>query len=82
MTERGLRLLMVEDSEEDAELIRIELQRSGYSIDWKRVQTEPDFLRAIEEPWDLIISDFQMPTFDGLRAFSLYQSASLDTPFI
>jgi two-component system, cell cycle sensor histidine kinase and response regulator CckA len=82
MTERGLRLLMVEDSEEDAELIRIELQRSGYSIDWKRVQTEADFLGAIQEPWDLIISDFQMPMFDGLRAFTLYQRASLDTPFI
>ncbi len=77
-----LRVLMVEDSEDDAELIRIELSLAGYELIWKRVETESDFIAALEETWDLIISDYQMPEFDGLRAFALYEQRELDTPFI
>jgi two-component system, cell cycle sensor histidine kinase and response regulator CckA len=77
-----LRLLMIEDSDEDAELIRMELERAGYRIHWKRVQTEPDLVSALDEPWDLIISDFRMPGFDGLRAFAIYEQRGLDVPFI
>jgi hypothetical protein len=73
---------MVEDSEDDAELIRLELESADFVIDWRRVETEQGFLEALEEPWDLIISDYQMPGFDGLRAFALYKERELDTPFI
>ncbi|HET9947504.1 MAG TPA: response regulator [Longimicrobiales bacterium] len=77
-----VRLLLVEDSEDDAELIRRELERSGLELTWKRVDNEPEFLSALHEEWDVIVSDFQMPTFNGLRAFSVYREAGLDTPFI
>ncbi len=80
--DRRLRLLMVEDSEEDAELIRVELQRGGFEIDWERVQTEAAFVDALDQDWDLIISDFKMPEFDGLRAFTLFKRQAIDTPFI
>ncbi len=77
-----LRLLLIEDSEDDAELICLELERGGFELDWRRVETEETFRAALDGPWDVIISDFQMPEFDGLHAFSLYKDRKLDTPFI
>jgi len=73
---------MVEDSEDDAFLIRRELTKAGYQLDWKRVDREADFIAALDDPWDLIISDFHMPEFDGLRAFAVYRESGVDTPFI
>ena len=77
-----IRVLLVEDSEDEAELIRLELRRGSFEPVWRRVDTEPDFLAALEEEWDLILSDYQMPTFDGLRAFRLYRERGLDIPFL
>ena len=78
-----LRLLLVEDSEDDAELILMELERAGFLLQCKRLETEEEFITALDEAgWDIIISDFQMPQFDGLRAFSIYKDRGIDTPFI
>jgi len=77
-----LRLLMIEDSEDDAELIRLELERAGFELDWMVLAEEPQLDAALCEPWDIIVCDFQMPQFDGLRAFSLYKQREIDTPFI
>jgi signal transduction histidine kinase/DNA-binding response OmpR family regulator len=78
-----LRLLIVEDDDADAELVRLELERAGYELEWTRVDTESALREALtQEPWDLIISDFAMPRFDGLRAFEIFQQLRLDTPFI
>jgi len=83
MTATPLRVLFVEDSETDAELIRFELRRGGYSIEFERVETEDTFLKALHSgKWDLIISDFSMPQFDGLRAFKVFHKQGLDIPFI
>jgi hypothetical protein len=78
-----LRVLFVEDSEVDTELICSELRRGGYDLHFKRADTEPEFLSALaNETWDLIISDFSMPHFDGIAAFELYSKQGLDIPFI
>jgi PAS domain S-box-containing protein len=77
-----VRLLMVEDSEDDAFLIRRELTKAGFELDWRRVDREEDFVAALTDEWDLIISDFHMPEFDGLRAFAVYRELGLDIPFI
>ena len=77
-----LRLLLIEDSEDDAELITLELERAGFLLDYRRLETEAEFMEALREPWDVIISDFQMPQFDGVRAFAIYKSRGIDTPFI
>lgn len=80
---RQLRLLIVEDSEDDAFLIKRELVRGGYDVALKRVDTGAAFYAALEqEPWDLIISDYNLPGFDGLAALKAVKEHSFDIPFI
>jgi len=77
-----LKLLLVEDDESDAELVRLELERGGFALDWIRVDSEPLLREALEKQWDVIISDFAMPGFSGLRAFEIYRGSAPETPFI
>ena len=77
-----LRVLIVEDQPADAELILYELHREGFDPDWRRVETEPDYLACLGSPPDVILSDYTMPQFDGLRALHLLQEHGLDIPFI
>jgi PAS domain S-box-containing protein len=81
---RTVHVLMVEDSVDDAELVIAELRRAGFDPHWKRVQTEADLVTALEsgDLPDLILSDYSMPRFDGLRAVDLVRGRGLDTPFI
>lgn len=80
---QSLRVLFVEDSEVDTELICAQLKRGGYDVDHERVETEESMLSALQtRPWDLIISDFSMPKFDGLSAFELFRKQGYDIPFI
>jgi PAS domain S-box-containing protein len=76
-------VLIVEDSENDAALLEIELQRAGYDTNCQRVETAEAMTAALEEaPWDIIIADYVMPRFDGLAALALVKEKGLDLPFI
>src|SRR6266550_5207280 len=77
-----LNILLVEDSEEDAELVVAELRRAGFEPQWKRVITEADYRASLEDAPDLIISDFALPQFSGLRAMDLLRERGLDIPVI
>jgi len=80
---RPLRVLIIEDSENDAILLLRELRRSGYAPVHERVDTAAAMRDALEnKKWDIIISDFVMPQFSGLEALKLTQEAGLDLPFI
>lgn len=79
---KRITVLVVEDSPEDAALIIHELQRAGLTPEWTRVETEADFLQAIQAAPDLIISDYSMPQFNGLKAIKLLREHQQDTPFI
>ena len=80
---KPLRVLIVEDSENDALLLLRELRRSGYEPVYDRVYTEAALNDAIEKKqWDIIISDFIMPQFSGLEALKLVKNKELDIPFI
>ncbi len=78
-----LRVLLVEDSPFDAELLVRELQRFGYAPAWERVDT-PEALQAalVRQPWDLVLADYAMPRFSGLDALELVNSSGLELPFI
>lgn len=78
-----LRVLIVEDSEDDSALIVRELKRAGYETDFKRVDSH-DALKSILalQDWDLVISDFSMPQFSGTDALKLVRATGSDAPFI
>ncbi|MFL5345563.1 MAG: sensor histidine kinase [Hyalangium sp.] len=78
-----LRLLLIEDSSDDEELLLQELGTSGYDVSHTLVMTREELSRALEAgPWDAIISDYRLPGFTGLEAFSLVQQRGLDIPFL
>lgn len=78
-----LRVLLVEDSEDDAALTLRQLKKGGYEPSHKRVDT-PEAMRAALEAndWDVILSDYTMPEFSGPAALALLRSMELDLPFI
>jgi PAS domain S-box-containing protein len=78
---KPIRVLIVEDSEEDALLIAHQLQ-TAYDLEYQRVVNASQMRVALEKYWDVIISDFSMPGFDGLDALRLLQETKLDIPFI
>jgi two-component system, cell cycle sensor histidine kinase and response regulator CckA len=78
-----LRLLLVEDSEDDAELMLRELRGAGYDPTCRRVQTAHAMEDALDSgPWDLVISDYVLPRFSAPAALALVQESGLDLPFI
>ncbi len=81
--DRALRILLVEDAETDAELQFRELRRSGIAFDARRVQTESDFLVQLAEyAPDIIVSDYSVPGFGGLRALEIARERVPDLPFV
>jgi two-component system cell cycle sensor histidine kinase/response regulator CckA len=80
--ETRLRVLIVEDNANDAELIIREATKAGFKFDWQRVETEAEFLAELVKAPDLILSDYSLPRFDGLRAVASVRERGLDTPFI
>jgi signal transduction histidine kinase len=78
-----LRVLIVEDSEHDAELLAIELRRGGYAVAYARVHTEETMRRALADgEWDVVVSDFSMPQFSGMAALRVLRESGRDLPFI
>ena len=83
MTDKPLRVLLVEDSEVDALSVIRELTRGGYAPTYERVET-PDAMELSlkRQGWDVVISDYSMPHFSGLGALTLLQEMKLELPFI
>jgi len=83
MVKGTLQVLLVEDSENDAALLEIELQRAGYDCSCHRVEA-PEAMRSAlnAQSWDLVIADYLMPHFNGLAALALVKEQGLDVPFI
>jgi PAS domain S-box-containing protein len=80
---RALRILILEDTESDAELMTYELRLSEIDYSYRRVTDREQFLNALrEEKPDVILSDFHLPGFDGLEALALAEAECPEVPFI
>ena len=78
-----LRVLLAEDSENDARLLLHELRRAGFEPQHVRVDTAAAMSAALEsQSWDFVISDYHMPTFSGTAALALVRERDREVPFI
>jgi signal transduction histidine kinase/DNA-binding response OmpR family regulator len=77
-----LRVLLIEDSVDDAELLLHELRHGGYDVHWQRVETADALRTALMDPWDVVISDYTLPEFSAMQALGLVKEHDRDLPFI
>src|SRR5690606_28948964 len=77
-----LRVLHVEDSELDHELVMHHLRRGGIEADVLRVEDEAGLCEALEEEWDLVLSDYNLPGYSGLAALEKVRASGRLVPFI
>lgn len=78
-----LRVLVIEDSEDDTLLLIRELQRGGYDPAYQRVETSDSMIDALSDrSWDIIFADYTMPHFNGVNALQLLQEREIDIPLI
>lgn len=81
--DKTLRVLIIEDSEDDAILLVQELKRGGYDPIFERVDTPAAMIEFLEkQTWDILICDYSMPHFNALEALKLLHKSGLDLPFI
>ncbi len=82
-TDGTLRVLIIEDSEDDTVLLLRELSQGDYSLRWRRVDTRDELIDALSrQVWDIILSDHSMPSFSGVAALAVVRERGLDVPFI
>lgn len=80
---KELRVLIVEDSEDDELLLLRVLRQGGYKPVWERVETSEVMRAALENGhWEVIIADYVMPRFSGLAALDILKQSGQDLPFI
>ena len=79
---RILRVLHVEDSELDHQLIAAQLKRAGLQVEMERLDALAAVLAVLDRPWDAIISDYNLPGYSGLQVLEALKERRLQTPFI
>ena len=80
---RRLQVLMIEDNEDDSLLLAHRFRHAGYLLDVLRVDTPAGTETALRsQPWDLILSDHDLPGFSAIAALGIMQQLDLDIPFI
>jgi sigma-B regulation protein RsbU (phosphoserine phosphatase) len=79
---RPLRVLMIEDSDFDAELLLALLDRGGYRVTHTRVESAAELRKALDRDWDIVIADYNLPQFDALAALEIVKTSGKDIPFI
>lgn len=81
--ESKLKLLLIEDNDDDALLLRHEIMRGYKNIHYFRVETDKNLRAAlISQPWDIVISDYALPSFNGLEALKIVKEHDEDLPFV
>jgi PAS domain S-box-containing protein len=79
---KTLKVLMIEDSEMDSALLAEALEDSGYEVETARIETEKELRASLQENWDIILSDYNLPAFSGLKALEVLKESAQDIPII
>src|SRR5579863_7742385 len=79
---RPLRVLIVDDSEDDAQLLVRHLTRGGYDLTFARVCTPAAMSAELARPWDLVLCDYAMPSYSGMQALQQLRETNSEVPFI
>ncbi|MGB5216663.1 MAG: PAS domain S-box protein [Smithella sp.] len=80
---QSLRVLIIEDSEDDVLLVIRELKKGGYHPDYERIETAPEMIKALrEKQWDIILCDYNLPKFSAPSAINLLKDENADIPLI
>ena len=78
-----LNVLIIEDSEEDTDLLLLELKRGGFAPSYRRVETAAGLVDALaNQKWDVVLSDYSMPRFTVAEALNIVHQLKLDIPFM
>lgn len=81
--DKNLRVLIIEDSEDDALLLLRNLRQGGYDTVYQRVETPESMKETLEkQQWDIVVSDYVLPNFSGLAALDVLKRTGLDLPFL
>jgi len=80
--QQSLRILVIEDSDFDADLMIMRLKKEGFVFEFERVQTKEEYLSALNPDLDIILSDWSLPQFSGLLALKLLREKGYDIPFL
>ena len=79
----NLRVLQVEDSESDAAIVIRALEKAGHTVTWRRVEDAVEMREALtDQVWDVILSDYHLPSFDAPGALRIARAAAHDIPFL
>lgn len=78
----ALSVVLIEDNDDDAVILEREIRRGGYDVKCTRVETEDDFLHALRVSCDIIITDYYLPQFTGMRVLDILQEKHCDIPCI
>ena len=82
MENKIIKVLLIEDSIDDADLILFELERSGFIVDYARVEDSKSLREILIKGWDIIISDYAMHGFNGIEALEIVRSVDTNIPFL
>jgi two-component system cell cycle sensor histidine kinase/response regulator CckA len=83
VAQKKLRVLIADDSENDALILLCFLRKAGYEPEHERVSNAPAMKAALErQAWDIVISDYEMPGFGGFEALQILKENGQDLPFI
>lgn len=77
-----LKVLIIEDNEDDALLLIRQLQQNGYAVQHRRVDTVQELETTLQQSWDLVLADYSMPALSGMEALAKVRALDRDVPFI
>jgi PAS domain S-box-containing protein len=78
----AIKVLIVEDRHDDAEIMALALEADNFDVAWKRVETSEDYLRHLSPDVDVVLADYTLPQFNASAALGILKDTGLDIPFI